>query len=86
VQYKAKSEVIAFASASLFFTTFKIHRAVDAEKNVLVYTVVSTMLISGSPFNSISVVPGGCGSCVFGRRITDGETLERMRGLMTRAY
>ena len=52
-----KSEVIGFASASLFFKTFQIHRAVDAEKKVLVYTVVSTKLINGSPFNSISVVP-----------------------------
>jgi CreA protein len=52
-----KSEAIAFASASLFFKAFSIHRAVDAEKNVLVYTVVSTKLINGSPFNSISVVP-----------------------------
>jgi len=52
-----KSEVIAFASASLFFKSFQIHRAVDGEKNVLVYTVVSTKLINGSPFNSISVVP-----------------------------
>ena len=52
-----KSEVIAFASASLFFKTFQIHRSVDPEKNVLVYTVVSTKLINGSPFNSISVVP-----------------------------
>jgi CreA protein len=51
--------MIAFASASLFFTTFQIHRAIDAEKNVLVYTVVSTKLINGSPFNSISVVPAG---------------------------
>ena len=55
----AKSEVIGFSSASLFFKTFQIHRAVDAEKNVLVYTVVSTRLIAGSPFNSISVVPAG---------------------------
>lgn len=54
-----KSEVIGFASASLFFKAFRIHRAVDAEKNVLVYTVVSTKLINGSPFNSISVVPAG---------------------------
>jgi CreA protein len=54
-----KSEVIAFASASLFFKTFQIHRAIDAEKNVLVYTVASTKLINGSPFNSISVVPAG---------------------------
>jgi CreA protein len=52
-----KSEVIGFASASLFFKTFRIYRAVDTEKNVLVYTVVSTKLINGSPFNSISVVP-----------------------------
>ena len=52
-----KSEVIGFASASLFFKEFRIHRAVDTEKNVLVYTVISTKLINGSPFNSISVVP-----------------------------
>jgi CreA protein len=52
-----KSEVIAFTSASLFFKTFKVHRAVDAEKQVLVYTVVSTKLINGSPYNSISAVP-----------------------------
>jgi CreA protein len=55
----AKSEVIPFASASLFSKRFQIHRAVDAEKNVLVYTVVTTKLINGSPFNSISVVPAG---------------------------
>jgi CreA protein len=54
-----KSEVIAFSSASLFFKSFQIHRAFDAEKDVLVYTVVSTKLINGSPFNSISVVPAG---------------------------
>jgi CreA protein len=54
-----KSEVIGFASASLFFKTFQIHRSLDAEKGVLVYTVVSTKLINGSPFNSISVVPVG---------------------------
>jgi CreA protein len=52
-----RSEVIGFASASLFFKTFQIHRAFDTEKHVLVYTVVSTKLINGSPFNSISVVP-----------------------------
>jgi CreA protein len=51
--------VIGFASASLFFKTFRIHRSLDAEKGVLVYIVVSTKLINGSPFNSISVVPVG---------------------------
>jgi CreA protein len=52
-----KREIVGFASASLFFKSFQIHRSVDAEKNVLVYTVISTKLINGSPFNSISVVP-----------------------------
>ena len=52
-----RSEVIGFAAASLFFKTFQIHRSVDPQKHVLVYTVVSTKLINGSPFNSISVVP-----------------------------
>jgi CreA protein len=52
-----RSEVIGFASASLFFKSFQIHRALDPEKHVLIYTVVSTKLINGSPFNSISVVP-----------------------------
>ena len=52
-----RTEVIGFASASLFFKSFQIHRALDPEKHVLVYTVVSTKLINGSPFNSISVVP-----------------------------
>ena len=50
-------EVIAFSSASIFFKSFQIHRSLDTEKQVLVYTVVSTKLINGSPFNSISVVP-----------------------------
>ncbi len=52
-----RSEVIGFASASLFFKTIQIHRAVDKEKAVLVYTVISTRVIEGSPYNSISVVP-----------------------------
>jgi CreA protein len=52
-----KHEVVGFAQASLFFKSFQIHRSLDAEKKVLVYTVVSTKLINGSPFNSISVVP-----------------------------
>lgn len=54
-----KREVIGFVDASLFFKTFQIHRSIDGEKNVLIYTVISTKLINGSPFNSISVVPAG---------------------------
>jgi CreA protein len=49
-------ETVAFSSASLFFKAFEIHRSIDPDKHVLVYTVVSTKLINGSPFNSISVV------------------------------
>jgi CreA protein len=52
-----KREMIGFAQASLFFKSFQIHRSYDPEKNVLIYTVISTKLINGSPFNSISVVP-----------------------------
>ena len=52
-----RSEIIGFSQASLFFKTFQIHRSLDPEKHVLVYTVVSTKLINGSPYNSISVVP-----------------------------
>src|ERR1700722_17604164 len=33
-----KREVIGFSQASLFFKTFEIHRALDTEKRVLVYT------------------------------------------------
>jgi CreA protein len=52
-----KRESIGFAQASIFFKTFQIHRSLDTEKNVLIYTVLSTKLINGSPYNSISVVP-----------------------------
>ncbi len=52
-----KREVMGVAQASLFFKAFQIHRSFDEEKKVLVYTVISTKLINGSPFNSISVVP-----------------------------
>jgi CreA protein len=52
-----KREIIGFSQASLFFKAFQIHRALDPEKHVLIYTVISTKLINGSPFNSISVVP-----------------------------
>src|ERR1700736_1024963 len=40
-----KTEIIGFSQASLFFKTFQIHRSLDPEKHVLVYTVVSTKLI-----------------------------------------
>jgi CreA protein len=49
--------IVGVASSSAFYKVLTIHRAVDKEKNVLIYTVVSTKLINGSPFNSISVIP-----------------------------
>lgn len=52
-----KREIMGVAQASLFFKAFQIHRSFDEEKKVLIYTVISTKLINGSPFNSISVVP-----------------------------
>ena len=36
-----RTEIIGFSQASLFFKTFQIHRSLDPEKHVLVYTVVS---------------------------------------------
>jgi CreA protein len=57
-----RDEVVAFASASLFFKSFQIHRMVDPDKHTLVYTVVSTKLINGSPYNSISVVSLAAGT------------------------
>jgi CreA protein len=54
-----KQQVVGFAAASPFFKTFQIHRMVDAARQVLIYAVVSTKLIKGSPFNSISAVATG---------------------------
>ncbi|APH58418.1 CreA protein [Granulibacter bethesdensis] len=51
-----KQETVAFVSSSLFFKSFQIIRMVDPDRPVLVYTVVSTKLVKGSPFNAISVV------------------------------
>ena len=34
------------------FKTFQVRRSIDPETNVLVYTVVSTKVIGGSPFNN----------------------------------
>jgi catabolite regulation protein CreA len=77
---------VAFASASLLFKTIQTHRALDTEKNALVYTVVSTKLINGSPFNSISVVPGGAVVVCLDDGSPTAKPLERDRGLMTRTY
>lgn len=51
-----RKAIVAFASASLFFKTFQIHRMVDRQRGVLLYVVISTKLIKGSPYNAISAI------------------------------
>ncbi len=41
---------------SISVETFQVHCSMDLEKGLLIYTVVSKRLISGSLYNSISVV------------------------------
>lgn len=45
------------ASSSPLFKALTVTRMWDAQRRVLVYLVVSTKLINGSPFNSVSAVP-----------------------------
>lgn len=43
--------------ASAFFKSVDVSRMYDAENGTLVYLAISTKLINGSPFNSLSAVP-----------------------------
>ncbi len=45
-------------SASLFFKHFVLTRMVDRQNNTLVYVLISTKLLHGSPANAVSAVPG----------------------------
>lgn len=44
-------------STSPLFKALTVTRILDREKNVLVYLIVSTKLVDGSPFNSVTAVP-----------------------------
>lgn len=50
-------EIVFTDRASIFFKTIQIWRHLDAEKNVLIYTVTSTKLVNGSPYNAITAIP-----------------------------
>jgi CreA protein len=54
----AKQQVFS-ASAAPLFKALHIFRLVDRQKQVLVYLVVSTKLVHGSPYNSLSAVAYG---------------------------
>jgi CreA protein len=45
-------------SASLLFKHFILTRMVDRQTNTLVYVLISTKVLSGSPANAVSAVPG----------------------------
>ncbi len=45
-------------SASLLFKHFVLTRMVDRQTNTLVYVLISTKVLSGSPANAVSAVPG----------------------------
>ena len=53
-----KQQVFAASTAPLF-KALHVWRIVDRDKQVLVYLVVSTKLIGGSPYNSLSAVAYG---------------------------
>jgi CreA protein len=52
----AKQEVAAI-SASFLFKHFILTRMVDANKHALIYVLISTKILHGSPANAVSAVP-----------------------------
>ncbi len=51
------NEEVFTEKTSIIFKATRIYRVVDKKHNTLVYLAVSSKIISGSPFNSISSVP-----------------------------
>jgi CreA protein len=49
---------IGAISASLLFKHFILTRMVDRQTNTLVYVLISTRVLTGSPANAVSAVPG----------------------------
>jgi CreA protein len=49
---------IGAISASLLFKHFILTRMVDRQNNTLVYVLISTKVLTGSPANAVSAVPG----------------------------
>ncbi len=51
-------EEMGAISASFLFKHFIITRMVDRQSNTLVYVLISTRILHGSPANAVSAVPG----------------------------
>ena len=51
------NEEVFTEKTSIFFKATRIYRMLDKNHNTLVYIGVSSKIVSGSPFNSISSVP-----------------------------
>ncbi|MCB5944905.1 CreA family protein [Acidocella sp. KAb 2-4] len=54
-----EQEEMGAISASLLFKHFIITRMVDRQTNTLVYVLISTRVLHGSPANAVSAVPAG---------------------------
>ena len=54
-----KKQQVFTASAAPLFKELHVYRIVDRAKQVLVYLVISTKLVHGSPYNSLSAVAYG---------------------------
>jgi CreA protein len=54
-----KKQQVFSASASPLFKALHVWRIVDRQKQVLIYLVISTKLVHGSPYNSLSAVAYG---------------------------
>jgi CreA protein len=52
-----QKEEVAAISASFLFKHFVLTRMVDTQRNALVYVLISTKIIHGSPANAVSAVP-----------------------------
>jgi CreA protein len=51
------NEEVFTEKTSIIFKATRIYRVLDKKHNTLVYLAVSSKIISGSPFNSVSSVP-----------------------------
>lgn len=52
-----RGEQVFETSTSLFFKETKVHRFFDEQRGVVVYLAWSTLLVDGSPYNAVAVVP-----------------------------
>ena len=54
---RQKKETQVFKSRSAIFRKMKVVRFYDGETDCFVYLATSTLLLDGSPFNAIAVIP-----------------------------